>query len=59
VNLFLSGGLCAGLFALGTRISNYSGTALLGGVAGFAGLLLLLALDGDRKGKRTVSREPG
>lgn len=59
VNLFLSGGLCAGLFALGTRISNYSGTALLGGVGGFAGLLLLLALDGDRKGKRTVSREPG
>ncbi|RDL48499.1 Sugar efflux transporter C [Ensifer sp. M14] len=49
VNIFLSGGLCAGLFALGTRISNYSGTALLGGVGGFAGLVLLLILDGRRK----------
>lgn len=49
VNIFLSGGLCAGLFALGTRISNYSGTALLGGAAGLAGLVLLLVLDGNRK----------
>ncbi|MGF6177482.1 MFS transporter [Ensifer sp. 4252] len=55
VNIFLSGGLCAGFFALGTRISNYSGTALLGGVAGFAGLVLLLVLDGCRRSDKVAS----
>lgn len=46
VNIFMSGGLCAALFALGTRISDYSGTALLGGLGGLAGLGLLLFLEG-------------
>ncbi|OCP15454.1 MULTISPECIES: MFS transporter [unclassified Ensifer] len=52
VNIFMSGGLCAALFALGTRISDYSGTALLGGLGGLAGLGLLLFLEG---GNRTTT----
>ncbi|WP_208179488.1 MFS transporter [Sinorhizobium medicae] len=44
VNIFLG----AALFALGTRISDYSGTALLSSLAGVAGLSLLLFLDGGR-----------
>ncbi|APG88546.1 hypothetical protein SAMCCGM7_pC1355 (plasmid) [Sinorhizobium americanum CCGM7] len=36
------------LFAIGTRFSDYSGTALLGAAAGLAGLVLLLILDGKR-----------
>lgn len=48
VNIFLGGGLGAALFALGTRISDYSGTALLSSLAGVAGLSLLLFLDGGR-----------
>jgi MFS transporter, SET family, sugar efflux transporter len=46
VNLFLSGGLSAILFALGTRFSDYSGTSLLGALAGMAGFALLIYLDG-------------
>jgi SET family sugar efflux transporter-like MFS transporter len=46
VNLFLSGGLSAILFALGTRFSDYSGTSLLGALAGMFGFALLLYLDG-------------
>ncbi|WP_455918613.1 MFS transporter [Ensifer canadensis] len=49
VNIFMSGGLCAALFALGTRISDYSGTALLGGLGGLAGLGLLLLLEGGNR----------
>lgn len=49
VNIFMSGGLCAALFALGTRISDYSGTALLGGLGGLAGLALLLFLEGGNR----------
>ncbi|TWA31486.1 MFS transporter [Sinorhizobium medicae] len=48
VNIFLGGGLGAALFALGTRISDDSGTALLSSLAGVAGLSLLLFLDGGR-----------
>ncbi|MCA1440066.1 MFS transporter [Ensifer sp. IC4062] len=53
VNIFLGGALSAALFALGTRISDYSGTAVLGAVAGIAGCALLLFLDGARR--RAVS----
>ncbi|MBP1886193.1 MFS transporter [Sinorhizobium mexicanum] len=49
VNIFLGGALSAALFALGTRISDYSGTALLGAAAGIAGCALLLFLDGARR----------
>ncbi|MBB4009916.1 MFS transporter [Allorhizobium taibaishanense] len=45
VNIFLSGGLNSLLFAFGTGVSNYSGTALLGAVAGFGGIILLLVLE--------------
>lgn len=46
VNIFLGGGLSSLLFALGTTISDYSGTAILGGAAGLLGIGLLVALDG-------------
>lgn len=45
VNLFLSGGLSAILFAIGTRFSDYSGTSILGAFAGLIGLGLMLYLD--------------
>lgn len=48
VNIFLSGGLSSLLFALGTAISDYSGTSILGAVAGLCGVVLVLALDGRR-----------
>lgn len=52
VNIFLSGGLSSLLFALGTGISDYSGTAILGALAGLSGTLLVLALDGPLKRRR-------
>jgi len=55
VNLFLSGGLSAILFALGTRFSDYSGTSLLGALAGMAGFVLLIYLDG-RGARRRAAR---
>jgi SET family sugar efflux transporter-like MFS transporter len=42
VNIFMSAGLSALLFAIGTGISDYSGTAVIGAVAGMCGLGLLL-----------------
>lgn len=44
VNIFLSGGLSALLFSLGTSISGYAGTSMLGAVAGLLGVLLLVLL---------------
>lgn len=49
INMFSSAGLAAGLFALGTNISNYAGTAVLAAAAGFAGAALVLYLDGPRR----------
>jgi MFS family permease len=49
VNIFLSAGLSALLFAIGTGISSYSGTAVIGAVAGLFGLGLLLFFE---RGKR-------
>lgn len=49
VNMFLSAGLSALLFGLGTLVSDYSGTALLGGLAGLAGTVLIFTLDGRRQ----------
>jgi SET family sugar efflux transporter-like MFS transporter len=51
VNLFLSGGLSAILFAIGTRFSDYSGTSMLGALAGMIGLGLMLYLDGRGRGR--------
>ncbi|MCZ4093787.1 MFS transporter [Sinorhizobium psoraleae] len=56
VNIFLGGALSAALFALGTRISDYSGTALLGAAAGIAGGALLLFLDGARRRAVSISQ---
>ncbi len=50
VNLFLSSGLSAVLFAIGTRFSDYSGTSLLGALAGLLGFVLLFILDGKNTG---------
>ncbi|AJY46329.1 MFS transporter [Martelella endophytica] len=46
VNMFSSAGIGAGLFALGTHISNYAGAAILAAFAGFVGAALVLYLDG-------------
>ncbi|MBB3543123.1 MULTISPECIES: MFS transporter [unclassified Rhizobium] len=46
VNIFVSAGLSALLFAVGTGIGGYSGTAIIGAVAGMTGLALLLWFDG-------------
>ena len=44
VNVFLSGGISALLFSLGTSVSNYAGTSMLGAAAGLSGVLLLILL---------------
>ncbi|WP_114363244.1 MFS transporter [Ciceribacter lividus] len=45
VNVFLSGGLSSLAFALGTAISDYAGTAILGAFVGLCGIVLLRLLD--------------
>ncbi|CCM78784.1 MFS transporter [Rhizobium mesoamericanum] len=45
VNIFVSAGLSALLFAIGTGLSGYSGTAVIGAMAGLIGLALLLFFD--------------
>jgi MFS family permease len=49
VNIFLSAGLSALLFAIGTGVSSYSGTSLIGAVAGVIGLGLLLFFDRSKR----------
>ena len=49
INIFLSAGLSALLFALGTATSSYSGTAIIGATAGLTGLAMLLFFDGRRR----------
>lgn len=49
VNIFVSAGLSALLFAVGTGISGYSGTAFIGAAAGLIGLGLLLFFDGFKR----------
>jgi predicted MFS family arabinose efflux permease len=48
VNIFLSAGLSALLFAAGTAITSYSGTAVVGAFSGLAGMAWLLLLDRSR-----------
>ncbi|KQV33614.1 MULTISPECIES: MFS transporter [unclassified Rhizobium] len=48
INIFVSAGLSALLFALGTAVSSYSGTAIIGAVAGLTGIGMLLFFDGRR-----------
>ncbi|MGN7292932.1 MFS transporter [Rhizobium sp. SAFR-030] len=52
VNIFLSAGLSAVIFAVGTAIGSYGLVAILGALVGSAGIALLLVLDGTRR--RTV-----
>jgi SET family sugar efflux transporter-like MFS transporter len=54
VNIFMSAGLSALLFALGTAVSDYSGTAVLGAVVGAIGAGMLLFFD-----RATTSRTIG
>ncbi|MDQ0560112.1 putative MFS family arabinose efflux permease [Rhizobium mesoamericanum] len=49
VNIFVSAGLSALLFAIGTGVSGYSGTAVIGAMAGLIGLALLLFFDGAKR----------
>ncbi len=46
VNMFLSGGVAAVLFAVGTAMTDYSGTALVGAACGLVATASILALDG-------------
>ncbi|WP_180899573.1 MFS transporter [Martelella soudanensis] len=48
VNMFASAGIAAAQFALGTRVTDYAGTAILSAAAGFAGGLLVFYLDRRR-----------
>ncbi|WP_377291838.1 MFS transporter [Rhizobium sp. SG2393] len=48
VNICLSAGLSAVVFAIGTRLGDYGFTSILGGAIGLAGVGLLLILDGKR-----------
>ncbi|EPE94669.1 MFS transporter [Rhizobium grahamii] len=49
VNIFLGAGLSALLFAFGTGVSGYSGTAVTGAVAGMIGLGMLWFFDGRER----------
>lgn len=45
VNMFLSGGLNSLVFALGTKIGDYSFTAKLGALVGLSGIVMMLVLE--------------
>lgn len=49
VNIFMSAGLGALIFALGTGISDYSGTAMLGAAVGTIGIGLLLYFNSAKR----------
>lgn len=49
VNMFLSAGISAAVFAIGTRIGEYGATSILSAGVGLSGVVLLIALDGSRK----------
>jgi MFS transporter, SET family, sugar efflux transporter len=48
VNMFASAGIAAAQFAIGTKVTDYAGTAILSAAAGFAGALLVFHLDRRR-----------
>jgi len=49
VNVFLGGGLGAGVFALGTALSGYGLAAVISGIAGCFGAATLVMLEGKRR----------
>lgn len=57
VNIFVSGGLSSLMFALGTAISDYAGTAILSALAGLTGVVLLWGL--DRPGRTEIAQGGG
>jgi MFS transporter, SET family, sugar efflux transporter len=48
VNMFLSGGLNSLVFALGTKIGDYSFTAKLGALVGLLGVVLMIVMEKPR-----------
>ncbi|TRL40807.1 MFS transporter [Rhizobium straminoryzae] len=48
VNIFLSAGLSALIFAIGTRLGSYAMVSILGALVGCAGIALLFLLDGRK-----------
>jgi MFS family permease len=48
VNMFVSAGISALVFALGTQLGDYGVTSVLGAVVGLSGVVLLVALDGKK-----------
>ncbi|MDS7598021.1 MFS transporter [Agrobacterium tumefaciens] len=50
VNIFLGAGVGALIFAIGTSLSSYAGTSILGAVFGLGGIYMLYGLDG--RGRR-------
>jgi MFS family permease len=54
VNMFLSGGVAAILFAIGTAIGDYSETARVGAASGLIAIVLMLMLDGKRSKAATA-----
>lgn len=51
VNIFLSAGLSAGIFAVGTRIGDYSFASILGAIVGSFGIILLFLLESGKTRK--------
>lgn len=51
VNIFLSAGLSAGIFAIGTRIGDYSFASILGAIVGGFGIILLFVLESGKTRK--------
>jgi len=45
LNTFIGIGVAAGIFALGTAVTDYSGTAFVGAVVGIASIVILLYLE--------------
>ncbi|MBA5803946.1 hypothetical protein [Rhizobium changzhiense] len=52
LNTFIGVGVSAGLFAFGTAITDYSGTAFVGAAAGLASIGVLLYLESSRRQAR-------
>jgi MFS family permease len=50
VNIFLGAGIGSFIFAVGTKITDYSGTSIFSAMIGIAGIVMLFGLDG--KGRR-------
>ncbi|MGZ2482527.1 MFS family permease [Rhizobium pisi] len=52
LNSFIGAGMSAGLFAFGTAVTDYSGTAFVGAAAGLVSIGALLYLEGSKRQAR-------